>query len=74
MGTGLHVARAGTPVSPRLDEMEAGPLVLLRHGCARGRVQPAGLWGGLFLVASQWVRVAISTTGAWLAFARWITG
>jgi hypothetical protein len=40
----------------------------------RGRVHPAALWGGLFLVASQVLRVAVSGTDAWLAFAAWITG
>jgi hypothetical protein len=40
----------------------------------RGRVHPAALWGGLFLVASQVLRIAVSGTDAWLVFARWITG
>jgi hypothetical protein len=41
---------------------------------SRGRVHPASLWGGLFLIASQVIRVVGSGTGTWLAFARWITG
>jgi len=40
----------------------------------RGRVHPAALWGGLFLIASQVLRLAISGTDAWLRFATWITG
>jgi hypothetical protein len=40
----------------------------------RGRVHPAFLWGGLLLVASQPLRLAIGGTGAWLAFAKWIAG
>jgi uncharacterized membrane protein YozB (DUF420 family) len=40
----------------------------------RGRVHPATLWGGLFLVASQPLRLAVSGTPAWMAFARWVTG
>lgn len=39
----------------------------------RGRVHPAFVWGGLFLVASQAGRLAISGTTAWLAFATWAT-
>jgi hypothetical protein len=40
----------------------------------RGRVHPAALWGGLFLVASQVLRIAVSGTDGWLVFARWISG
>ena len=37
------------------------------------RVHPATLWGGLAIVISQPLRLAISGTGLWLGFARWIT-
>jgi hypothetical protein len=40
---------------------------------ARGRVHPATAWGALFLVASQPLRLMISGTEGWLAFAGWIT-
>ena len=40
----------------------------------RARVHPATLWGGVALVLSQPLRLAVSGTGAWLAFARWATG
>jgi hypothetical protein len=36
-----------------------------------GRVHPATLWGGLFLIASQVLRVVLGNTAAWQAFARW---
>jgi hypothetical protein len=39
----------------------------------RGRVHPAYWWGGGALLASQIGRLAISGTGAWLAFATWLT-
>jgi hypothetical protein len=39
----------------------------------RGRVHPALLWGGLFLVASQPLRLVVSGTDAWLALATWLT-
>ena len=38
------------------------------------RVHPATIWGGLALVLSQPLRLALSGTGAWLSFAAWITG
>lgn len=36
-----------------------------------GRVHPATLWGGLFLIASQVLRVVVGNTAPWQAFARW---
>ncbi|GIL06785.1 hypothetical protein FBR04_18060 [Betaproteobacteria bacterium PRO7] len=39
-----------------------------------GRLHPVTLWGGLTLVASQPLRLVVSGTDAWLAFARWATG
>jgi len=38
------------------------------------RVHPATVWGGLAIVISQPLRLAISGTGVWLGFAGWITG
>jgi hypothetical protein len=37
------------------------------------RVHPATLWGGLFFVVSQPLRLLIGGTPAWLAFAAWLT-
>jgi hypothetical protein len=37
------------------------------------RVHPATIWGGLAIVISQPLRLAISGTALWLGFARWIT-
>jgi hypothetical protein len=39
----------------------------------RGRLHPATLWGGAIFVASQPLRIVLSTTPAWLAMARWMT-
>ena len=39
----------------------------------RGRLHPAYLWGGLVLVASQPLRLAVGGTGSRLAFAHWLT-
>jgi hypothetical protein len=41
---------------------------------SRGRLHPATLWGGLAIVVAQPLRLALSGTGAWLAFAHWATG
>jgi len=38
----------------------------------RGRFHPATIWGGLFLVASQVLRVMLGGTEAWHGFARWL--
>ncbi|MEO7986930.1 MAG: hypothetical protein ABI766_10385 [Gemmatimonadales bacterium] len=40
---------------------------------SRGRIHPAFFWGGLFVIASQPLRLLIGGTGAWLAFATWLT-
>lgn len=40
----------------------------------RGRLHPATMWGGLVLIASQPLRLAVMGTPAWLAFATWATG
>ncbi len=41
---------------------------------SRGRVHPAYVWGGLLIVISQPLRLAIAGTDAWLAFARTLVG
>lgn len=40
---------------------------------AHRRLHPAYLWGGLVLIASQPLRLALGGTGTWLAFAHWLT-
>lgn len=41
---------------------------------ARGRLHPATLWGGLLVVTSIPLRLVVSGTDAWLAFAVWSVG
>ena len=41
---------------------------------ARGRLHPVTLWGGLLIIVSQPLRLVVSGTQGWLAFARWATG
>ncbi len=38
-----------------------------------GRIHPATLWGGLFLIASQAGRLLMTQTQAWESFASWLT-
>jgi len=38
------------------------------------RLHPVTLWGGLALILSQPLRLVISGTETWMAFARWATG
>lgn len=39
----------------------------------RGRLHPVTLWGGLAIIVSQPLRLVVSGTEGWLAFARWAT-
>ncbi len=39
----------------------------------RGRLHPVTLWGGLLIIVSQPLRLVVSGTESWLAFARWAT-
>jgi hypothetical protein len=47
--------------------------MLVHDLVTRRRIHPATIWGGLLLVASQPLRLMISGTSAWLAFASWLT-
>jgi hypothetical protein len=40
----------------------------------RGRLHPVTLWGGLFTIVSQPLRLVVSSTQGWLVFAQWATG
>jgi hypothetical protein len=47
--------------------------LVIYDGVTLRRIHPATLWGGLFLVAMQVLRVQLMDTSAWLAVARWLT-
>ena len=47
--------------------------LVIYDGVTLRRIHPATLWGGLFLVAMQVLRVQHMDTSAWLAVARWLT-
>jgi hypothetical protein len=64
---------------------KAGPIAyfgltdLAVIGCAiydrtrHKRFHPAFLWGGLFIVLSHWLRLALAGTATWMQLASWLT-
>lgn len=46
--------------------------LLLNDRLTRGRFHPATVWGGLFLVASQPLRLAIGGTSTWQSLMAWL--
>jgi hypothetical protein len=69
----VMTAGVGIPLFFGLTDLFLVPIVIWDLA-SRGRVHPATLWGGLLLIASQPLRLVISGTAGWLAFARWATG
>ena len=61
------------PLFFALTDLFLVPLVIWDRA-SLGRVHSATKWGGLLVVASQPLRLVVSGTAAWLAFARWATG
>ncbi len=50
---------------------DAGLLAILTYDVVtRGRPHSATIWGGLLLIASQYIRVTAGGSAAWIAFAR----
>jgi hypothetical protein len=47
--------------------------VVIHDSVTLHRLHPATMWGGLFLVAMQLLRVSLMDTSAWLAVATWLT-
>ena len=68
----LAILDAGPPVGFALTDLFLVPL-LVWDVVTRRRLHPATLWGALALIVSQPLRLVLSTTGPWLAFARWMT-
>ena len=76
-----------TPAIARLPGLhDGGPLVafgltdLLLLACVtydtvkNRRLHPAFIWGGLLLIVSQPLRIALAFTPGWMQFATWLTG
>jgi hypothetical protein len=66
------VLKAGPPAFFGLTDLFIVAL-LVYDLATRKKVHPATIWGGLLIVASQPLRLMISGTPAWLAFAGWLT-
>ena len=66
------VLRAGPPGFFGLTDLFIVAM-LVYDLATRRKVHPATIWGGLVIVASQPLRLMISGTRAWLAFAGWLT-
>ena len=47
--------------------------ILLYDVVTRGRPHAATVWGGLFLIATQFIRTTAGATATWIAFARFLT-
>jgi hypothetical protein len=65
------VAAFGPPAFFALTDLFLVALVVYDFK-SRGRIHPATLWGGLFLIASQPLRLVIGFSAPWAAFAGWI--
>jgi hypothetical protein len=67
------VLEAGPPAFFGLTDLLLVPM-LVYDLVTRGRIHPATGWGALVIVASQPLRLLLGGSGAWLAFAGWLTG
>jgi hypothetical protein len=67
------VAPFGPPAFFALTDLFLVALVVYDFK-SRGRIHPATLWGGLFLIASQPLRLVIGFSAAWQALAGSLLG
>jgi hypothetical protein len=67
------VLSAGPPAFFGIQDLYviAGPIY---DFATRRKVNSAYIWGGLLVIASQPLRLMVSTTPVWLAFAGWLHG
>jgi hypothetical protein len=68
----LSILKAGPPAFFGLADLFLIPCVLYDL-ITRGRVHRATAVGAILIVASQPLRLMLGGTGAWLAFATWLT-
>jgi hypothetical protein len=74
----LELVTAGVARIPGAGSMplffvltDIGLLAILAYDViTRGRPHAATVWGGLFLIATQFIRTTAGATAAWIAFAR----
>ena len=79
------IALMSAPIARIPGVLQAGPLgffgltdlfivaMMVYDFATTRKVHPATIWGGLVIVVSQPLRLMISGTPAWLAFAGWLT-
>ncbi len=65
------IAANGPPAFFGITDLFVVALVVYDFS-TRGRIHPATLWGGLFFIASQPLRLAIGFSGPWQSFATWL--
>jgi hypothetical protein len=63
----------GLPVAYALQDLFLVTCALYDFATRR-RVHPATIWGGLIILVSQPLRLAVSQTPVWLAFGDWLKG
>jgi hypothetical protein len=76
----LELVTAGVARIPGAGSMplfflltDVGLVAILAYDViTRRRPHPATVWGGLFLIATQFVRTTAGATPAWIAFARFL--
>jgi hypothetical protein len=76
----LELVTAGVARIPGAGSMplffvltDVGLLAVLGYDVmTRGRPHAATVWGGLFLIATQFIRTTAGATAAWIAFARFL--
>jgi hypothetical protein len=67
------IMQAGPPAFLGITDLFLVPIVAWDL-YTRRRIHPATLWAGLALLVSQPLRLWVSSTDTWMAFARWATG
>ena len=67
------IAKAGPSGLLRPDGSRGDRLRESTTAAGTGRLHPAFLWGGLFVILSHWLRLALAGTGLWMTFATWVT-
>jgi len=65
------VAELGPPGFFSLTDLFVVAIVI-HDFSTRGRIHPATLWGGLFFIASEPLRLVIGFSRPWLAFCAWL--
>jgi len=66
------IGAAGPPAFFAVTDLFLAAIVIYDFS-TRGRIHPATLWGGLFLIASQPLRLAIGFSAPWAAWVGWLT-